>query len=384
MTTRTILTALVLATAAAAPCQRPAAITLKPANGSHPAEFVGIGGIRELADGRVIVLDDSQKKVFAVDFRSGKAARVSGTGEGPQEYKWPVTLFALPGDSSVIVDIQLRRWVLLAGDRPVATIPPQSPLISGGSWQSGVRGADASGRVAMFYIPHFADRDIDQGDSIYLVRMSRATGHTDTVTRLRSPFGGPPGSASKRGSAEGDFSEMAATPGSGAHRKYMMNPIISDQAIVFPDGWVAVARVAPYRIDWIDNLGKLRRGTPLPVPAAPMNDREKRAYLAWISKIDGAPPGDPSDIKEWIAAIPPFWGLTTSLFAAPDGSVLIARAPTAAQPNPSYDLVTRAGAYRGQLVLKPNTQVVGFGAHAMYLAVTDADGIEKLERHPWP
>lgn len=365
----------------AAPAQRPAALTLKPASGVVPGEFTSIGMIRELANGRVIVLDTGQKKVLLADFRTGTVAPVSRVGEGPQEYRYPAVLFPLPGDSSLIVDLQLRRWILLAGERPVVTVPPQSLVLAGEGWEGRVRGAGPDGRVVMIFTPRIPERAIDQGDSLYLVRVSRTTGRGDTLTRLRSPFGGPPGSATKN---TPEFSAAMPPARPGAQRHYMMAPPISDQAIVFPDGWVAVARVAPYRVDWIDNSGKVRRGAPVAVSITTLDDREKRAYLSRLSKLDGNPAGEPSDIKEWLPAIPPFWGLTTSLFTVPDGQLLIARSPTAALPNPTYDLVDRSGGYRGQLSLQPDERIVGFGANSVYVSVADADGIEKLRRHPWP
>jgi hypothetical protein len=364
---------------AAGAAQRPTVLSLKAPSGILPAEFTGIGMIRELANGRVIVLDTAEKRVYVADFESGTAELVSRTGDGPQEYRRPTALFPLSADSSLIVDVEQRRWILLVGERPVATVPPQSPVIAGGGYQ--LRGVDARGRAVMLYLPRDLNRPADQGDSLYLVRLARSTGRGDTLTRVRSPFGGPPGSASKN-TPELEPAAVPIRP--GAVRQYMMAPAISDQAIAFPDGWIAIARVAPYRVDWIDNAGRMRRGAPLPVPVTKLDDAEKRAYLARLSTLDGAAAGEPGDIRNWIPAIPPFWGFNGSLFTAPDGRLLIARARTAALPNPTYDLVDRDGVYRGQLALKQNERVVGFGLRSVYVSVTDADGIERLRRHPYP
>jgi hypothetical protein len=45
--------------------------------------------------------------------------------------------------------------------------------------------------------------------------------------------------------------------------------------------------------------------------------------------------------------------------------------------------VNRRGVLDGQLVLAPNEHIVGFGATSMYVAVSNDDAIQHLERHPW-
>jgi hypothetical protein len=52
-------------------------------------------------------------------------------------------------------------------------------------------------------------------------------------------------------------------------------------------------------------------------------------------------------------------------------------------PETRYDIVNRRGVLDGQLVLAPNEHIVGFGATSMYVAVSNDDGIQHLERHPW-
>ncbi len=353
-------------------------VTLLPANATHPTTFSGIAMIRELSDGRLLVLDSSDKKIYVADFKTGKSLQVGRTGDGPQEYRKPMGLYPLPGDSTLLTDRQTRRWILFVGDKPVATIPPKSPGMGDGD--GFVRGVDPSGRVSLLGIPTNLGRAVDQGDSLYLSRYSRVTGKGDTVARLRSGFGGPPGSATKS-TPEG---APAYDPSAQSGRRFMMAPVIGDQAIGFADGWIAVARMDPYRVDWIDPSGKRTIGPVIPVPAAPLNDREKRAYLARLSETDGKPAGEPSAIRNWLPAIPPFWGYyESSLFTAPGGALVIFRAPTAALPLPTYDVISRQGTYRGQFSLKANERVIGFGTNSIYLCRTDAEGSDHIERHPW-
>lgn len=374
---RSLPIALACCVAVVARGQDRTALRLNPVPATHPAEFSSIAVVRELGDGRVIVLDTTEKRLLVADFRSGTAQQLGRTGDGPEEYRRPNGLFPLLNDSTLVVDATGRRWILLAGDRPVETIGPQSPVIVRDGAGGFVRGVDVTGRVVMSVTPRLPGRPVDQGDSLYLARFSRMTGQGDTVARLRSPYGGPPGSATSA------TPRMLPRYQLGLRRELMLAQLVGDQAIAFVDGWIAVARVEPYRVDWIDTAGKMHYGKPLAAAATVLDDREKRFYLARMAERDGRPAGPPSDIKNWRADIPPFWG-TSSVFAAPGGVLVIARAQTSVLPNSTYDVVDRSGVYRGQLSLSATERIVGFGVRSVYLSTVDSDGIERLRRHPWP
>ena len=146
-------------------------------------------------------------------------------------------------------------------------------------------------------------------------------------------------------------------------------------------GWVAVARLDPYRVDWRAPDGRWQRGTPLPFTSPVVDRRERRAYLdrraAMLGKAETPPAGD-----SWPAAIPPFQ--PSPLVAAPDGSLLILRTPTADAPGHRYDRVNRRGHLVGWLELPASEQLAAIGVHGAYVISTDGDGIQRLQRHPWP
>ena len=357
--------------------QRPQTIRLKPTNSVHPAEFSGVARVRELEDGRLIVLDSMEHKLYLVDFRLGTSTPFGRVGDGPEEYRWPNGLFALPGDSTVVTDARTRRLIFFHGEHPAATIPATAPVMN--AVEGFIIGADRAGYIDVAFLPRGLGRARDQGDSILIARFARANGRGDTLTRMRSGFGGPPGSATKAT----PLAVRAAGPPD--QRQYMRAPVIGDEAIGFPDGWIAVARMEPYRVDWIDPAGMLHRGRPIPVPVTPLDDKEKRFYLARVAKLDGKPAGNPEDIRDWRPAIPPFWGFYIDApHQVPGGIFMIRRAPTVVRPTPTYDFVDRSGAYLGQLVLPAGESVVGFCARSVYVVVVDSDGLESLRRHPWP
>jgi hypothetical protein len=57
-------------------------------------------GVRELRDGRVIVLGEADAPLQVIDFSSATVTGISRKGNGPGEYHIPNQLFALPGDST--------------------------------------------------------------------------------------------------------------------------------------------------------------------------------------------------------------------------------------------------------------------------------------------
>ena len=159
MTFRRCLTlALTCCAATLARAQNATARRLNPVSATHPAEFSSIAMIRELGDGRVIVLDTTEKRLLVADFRDGTVKPLGRTGDGPEEYRRPNALFPLPNDSTLLTDASARRWILFAGDHPVGTVGGQSPLMAGGGT---VRGADVGfisrARLAQVKSPSFLD-----------------------------------------------------------------------------------------------------------------------------------------------------------------------------------------------------------------------------------
>jgi hypothetical protein len=60
--------------------------------------FSRIAGLRELADGRVMISDRLEQAVRIIDFANSEVVEVGHVGQGPGEYRMPGDLLALPGD----------------------------------------------------------------------------------------------------------------------------------------------------------------------------------------------------------------------------------------------------------------------------------------------
>lgn len=348
----------------------PGAATLPPPNAKLDAEFTRIVAVRELADRRVLVTDAGEQKLYVADFTTNSVTMVGREGRGPEEYRSAGQLHALAGDSTLLVDVAGGRWLLLHGANIVQTVRADAPAL-----REGARlpvGADVRGNVlatrAIGTPPGGPPPAIPRTDSTYLVRVSRATGRADTVASL---FARP-----TRIAVQGPSDRPTSI-------SVTVNPLAAgDLATIFSDGTIAIARVAPYRVDWITPAGAFTRGTPLPFTRLAVTLREKEAVLKRQAQQSGRAARSPDSVQDWPDILPPF--LTGALLPAPDGRLWIRRTPSADEPGIRYDIVPRTGALAARLTLSPNEHVVGFGRNTVYSVLTDADGLQHLRRHSFP
>ena len=157
---------------------------------------------------------------------------------------------------------------------------------------------------------------------------------------------------------------------------------VGEEALLFTDGWLAVARLEPYRVDWRTPDGRWIRGAALPVPLEKLDGREKQAHMERRAETTGQPTKSPDTVSGWPETIPPFAG--NSIVGSRDGRLLLRHEKTADHPETIYDVVTRRGILEGQITMPDNERIIGFGAKSVYIVVTDDDGIQRLRRHPWP
>lgn len=118
----------------------PVVATLPPPAVALDVEFTRIAAIRELADGRTLVTDEAEKKLFVVDWNARRTRQLGREGQGPGEYALPRQLFALAGDSTLLVDATAGRWLLLHRDTIIETVAADAPAIRAGARVP--RGAD--------------------------------------------------------------------------------------------------------------------------------------------------------------------------------------------------------------------------------------------------
>ena len=328
---------------------------------THLAEFTSITAVRELANGRVLVVDGGDQGIMLVDWSPGRAVPVGREGSGAGEYRAPRRLYELPNDSTLLPDARNGRWLLLHGATFVGQVTGDAPAFR--SAGSSPIGADARGFL-LSAAPRLID-GVPRMDSLNLIRTSRATGRTDTVG---SVLVRPP---TIPGGGLIDPSRPTAV---------VFNPLsVAEQAAMFADGWMVIARLSPYRVEWISPNGQRTRGMILPYDNIRVDQNEKISLLAREARQSGRAPRKPDEIADWPAVMPPF--LQDALLPAPDGSLWVKRTPTKAHPETRYDVVGRNGQVVRQVTLEAAERVVGFGAHSIFTVKVDGDGLERLRRH---
>ena len=242
-------------------------------NGRLNVEFSDLSAIRELADGRVVLFDRREERLVVGDFPSGSVYDVARKGQGPAEFESVFALVPLAGDSTIAADMT-RRWLILVGDSVVRKMLPEHIALQNASAPIG---ADGNGRV-LVRAYGAATRD-----STPIVLVHRASGVAETIARYANE--------GKRGST--------TTPGVGGSFQVRKVPLeTAESPLLFSDGWVAVVRIDPYRVDWRAPNGRWTLGRPLPVRAVRITAAEKAAYLTRKPGFRSA--------TDWPSEMPPF------------------------------------------------------------------------------
>jgi len=356
--------------------QPPRRLPLGAATGTLPEEFTTITSVRELRDGRVLVTDGREQRLVVADFRTGRVEQVGRKGGGPGEYGMVGMMRPLAGDSSIMADLMGRRWLLFDGAQIVGQHSPDHPAVLAA--QGFMADSDALGYVLSRRAPERGDgvTITDARDSSVLVLIARRTGKADTVARVRN--------AERRletaRNAEGRVTRSSIT---------MAGPLrTEEQAVLFADGWLAIARLDPFRVDWRAPDGTWTRGAPLSVPLIRVDARERAAFLERNARaytqpaIPGLPPSQPPSASDFPAAVPPF--PIGAVSQGPAGRLLIRRHRSADVGPSHYLVIDRRGALLGELVLPANETIVGAGERTVYVVAKDDDDIQTLRRHAWP
>jgi hypothetical protein len=326
---------------------RPTECRLKPVTGKLKEEFIAITSIRELHDGRILVTDPRDHRVVVADFGTQEVTQIGRPGAGPGEYPIAVPVRAIGGDSSIMLDSMSRRWLLFDADRIVGVRTGGDPRVN----TPGLfLGADSFGHVLVNNTDH---PHRTMADSNPLELLSRLTGHIDTIAKL-SPS--PP---EPEGESVPTF-------------------FVWENAVLAEDGWVAIIRVEPYRVDWRAPSGRWNLGPPIPAPTIRFDARERLFFV----RIHSPPEYAQRRLKGAPATVPPF--SNEQLLPTMDGRVLVERTPTADHPEVRYDIINRRGELDCQVPMPHGQRIRGFGPGTVYVVVSDQDDIQRIERHPWP
>jgi hypothetical protein len=324
---------------------------LRPASATFREGFSRLTSVVELAGGIVLVSDSKDGVVLRIDSLLAAGSNVGRRGSGPLEFIHSTGLSRISPDSALQVDWLSRRLLVFTSKGPVA----QPPWPEDWSLQWSFHGADTLGTALLSFAPRGASES--SGDSLRVVRLNRRTGVGDTIAKLR---------------AERPWSQ--AKP----NRAY---PGDMEQAHISPDGWVAIVRIQPLRVDWRSPDGAWTRGNPLGIPDIAVDEAERAYYLTQ----SGANNPDPRwlesiDWPEKASAIP--FQLYPTM--APNGWLVLRRQASTKWRDGLHDIVDRSGKLVAHLQMSPEQKIVGYGKAAVYVVTTDDAGLQFLSRHPWP
>jgi hypothetical protein len=345
-------------------------VRLGKADASLSQGFTRIASIVELSDGQLVIVDSRERRLSVADLSSGTVRDIGQVGQGPGEYMMLTGAFRLGADSVLIIDAQQRRGLILVDERIVATI--SSNALRGAALGASVTGADSRG-----FLLSKIERPVDQTslasgralqDSIGLVIAHRSSGVADTVAKI-----GP------------SALQLVSTSTRGTVFR-LNRPVLAaeEEALLFSDGWLAIARLHPYRIDWRDPRGVWTHGPPLPFEEIDIDDREKQSYRAYLAAI-GQP--DVRTDAVWPRLAPPFFTPPNGygvLAPGPRGLLLVKRVPTADRFVSWYDVIDRRGTLTARLVLEVNQRILAVGERGVYVVSSDNVGLEYVHRYALP
>jgi hypothetical protein len=331
--------------------------------------------VRELADGRVIVLDRGVALVLLLDSTLSKATPIGRIGSGPGEYRSPIDLLALPGDRTAIRDWASDDFLIVTPDgKPGGTLPNRGGSGCAISVRAQARIFRATDRDGRFYT-EAEPRDYSGGgigrvvDRAAIERWDGSC-HADTLAFV------PP-----RGGVSYPAGDVLPFP----------NPILW---AVAPDGRVAIVHPDPYRIDIVDSAGVLHAGSPIRYDRVRVDEAIKRAWreeqakpMAAITMSRTGAVGTRMSKRRvtepgrWPAYLPPF--LASAARFANDGALWVQRTTRADAP-PTYDLIDEGGRVERQVTLPKRSKLVGFGDGTVYVVRLDEDDLEYLQRYRLP
>lgn len=307
--------------------------------------FTTIVAVRELPDGRVLLTDVDEHQLYLLDRSGQNASQVGRVGSGPGEYGSPTVLLPMPGDSTLLLDRDARRFLMLDPSGRLASTSPFPPELT--AIAPFLRGADLNGRL-YFQAKPLSDRP---GGVVSLLRWDRQAGRIESVATVRLPAPRP-----------------VSLPG-GASMRRIMPYSSSDDWGIAPSGRVILVRAEPYRIEWVAPDGSVGRGPIISVRPVPVTDADKRA---------NEPKGPPFRL-EYPKAKPAM--LAGHTVIDPDGRAIVLRSRAAGASSAQWDVFDPSGKLLGTHQLARSMKILAVTRRFVYVVRTDADDLQWLEAY---
>ncbi len=338
-------------------------------------EFSRLGGIAELPDGRVVIVDNLDGLVFVGAAGGGAITQLGQAGDGPDEYRGPWSAIRWLGDTVLVY--AASRLVRVTPSGIIAGSLPFVARTLGGV--APPRGVDREGRL---YWDRPVIRDPRSGG---LKRQQRYE-----IVRIR------PG----RGQAEVVATASDHAPELHDHR---FHPFAQRDAwVVDPEGTVRIVRARTYAVDAVQGGKVVSAGAPLSFQAVRIDAADREAYrharAANAPRISfggpssgggGVTPARLAQMREaypdeiFPAHKPPF--IDGGVHRSPAGQLWVVRSPGMGASHPRrIDVLDAAGRRIRELDVPAGRSLLGLDRRGIYLVREDADGLQYLERYAWP
>lgn len=391
------IAAIVTGVTAAFATQEPPLRTLARHDVEYAEPFSCVSGFRELADGRVIVADVKEKTVQLIDMRAGTAKKIGQQGQGPAEWMTPSGVFAVPGDTTILLDPQNQRFLTILPDGTVGKT--FSVDLGGGSGGGRGRGlitatrpqaVDRMGRLyyqgsAFIFNPGSPPV---AADSAPIIRYDRRTTKVDTLLWIQLPKS----NIETSGSANNTSVRISGP-----------NPLAPQRMwTVSPDGRIALVHPEPYQVEWINGTTRTR-GAAVQYERRAVTASDKEPIQSPDCSVSitlgdagggggavrqattrvlaaGAGPNAAPARDDWPATMPPFASRFGPARAAPNGDLWVPRA-RAVNDAPTYDIFDATGKLTGRIAMPKGTRLLGFGNGTVYAYRMDEDDLVYLQRY---
>ncbi len=357
-----------------------------------PEAFGMVGGLRELRDGRILVADPLGQALMVINLQTGTADTIGRVGAGPGEYKQPDAVFALPGDSTLLVDLGNGRLTVLAPDlsfgetTPIAQGQPQAGGAMAGMNVVLPRGVDEQGRVYFQALGMGMRPGGQLPDSAAIMRWDRATGAFEQMGQVKL--------LERRTETSGGRGNMMARL-----RQTPLSP--QDGWGVGWNGRVAAARSGGYYLEWIEPDGRRVRGDDVSYRPVRIRQAEKERWVEGTSssglmigmdmnngvrtmsfgrgggRMGGAGDSDVDDY-DWPDAMPAF--VAGGVRVTPEGDAWVRRSVPAGG-DAVFDVFGADGQLKERITLPADSRIAGFGPEHVYVVRNDEFDLQWLARY---
>lgn len=333
--------------------------------------------MRELSDGRVLVLDQEDGVLYMLDAGLRVLRVVLRRGGGPNEMPSPYRLFALTGDSSAVLDNTTQRLTVLSADGVIVRQArgdgcpgPQSVRIRQ------VAATDGQGRYYTEALLPMGAAQESVAARAPIVRWTERCG-IDTVAWVPLPRDG----------------ELVPV-GNGVTLRQQAPFAARSQWAVTRDGAVVVVDPDPYQVMFYRDGAVTLRGPEIPFSPIRVTEalrqewREAQAAPQRVMTVGRdrtvsmtrrtVPYAEP---RNWPRVLPPF--LPGAVRLSPTGVVWVQRTVPAGDPL-LFDLIGVDGAVTLRVQLPRGSRLAGIGHAGAYVIQHTEDGGERLVRFAVP